>query len=124
MATKQPRGGSRPGAGRPRSILSPELREKIGPPPTDKPLELQRWYSRNLAVMLWLYQTTGSHVQMLREVKSAAGIAGRMMPIDVVVAAYNKLKSDEQELQGDEDPEEEVRKPDASRARAVRRDAP
>jgi hypothetical protein len=74
--------------------------------------------------MLWLYQTTGSHVQMLREVKSAAGIAGRMMPIDVIVAAYNKLKTDEQELQSDEDPEEEVRKPDASRARAVRRDAP
>ena len=117
-------GGARAGAGRKRAVLPPAIQDMIGPPPTEKPLELQRWYSKNLAVLLWLFETTGKHVQMLREVKSAASIVGRLMPLDVMAAAYRKIKSDEDELNEDEDPDEEVREVDGSRPRAVRRDAP
>lgn len=124
ITTNTGHGGARKGAGRKRNVLPAEIRDRIGPPPTDKPLHLQRWYVKNLSELLWLFETTASHVEMLREVKSAASVIGRLMPMDVMFAAYRKIKGEEADLDEDEDPDEEVREPDASRPRAVRRNAP
>jgi len=42
-------GGARKGAGRKRNVLPPEVVEKLGPAPWDKPLKLARWYSAALS---------------------------------------------------------------------------
>lgn len=116
-------GGARPGAGRKRLVLPTELRERLGPPPVDKPLKLARWYSAAMSELVWLYMTTGQHAEMLREVRAAAGAIGRVMPMDAILEAARQLKADDDELDEDTSPDEETR-PDGARARAVRRDAP
>lgn len=122
-ARKVAHGGKRKGAGRKRDTLPVEVLKRIGPPPTDKPLQLARWYSALLSELVYLFVKTGSHVEMLREVKGAAGAMGRVMPMDVLLAALKKLKADEDDLQEDEDPDEEVREPGVG-DKAVRRNAP
>lgn len=122
-------GGAREGARRKRNVLPPDVVARLGNPPTDSPLQLARWYSSALSELLWLHLTTGKYVRMLREVKSAAGAIGRVMPMDVVLEAVRKVKDAEDELAEDElaedeDPDEEARKVDRSSSRAVRRDAP
>lgn len=47
-----------------------------------------------------------------------------MRPMDVVLEAARKVKDDEDELDEDADPDEEVRDVDGSSSRAVRRNAP
>jgi hypothetical protein len=116
-------GGARKGAGRKRDVLPTEIRERIGLPPTDKPLKLARWYSSALSELLWLYLTTGRYVEMLREAKGAAGAMGRVMPLDIQLQAAKLVKNDDDELHEDEDPDEEVRDPGVGH-KAVRRDAP
>jgi len=101
-----------------------EVQERIGPPPTTKPLQLARWYSALLSELVHLFVTTGKYVEMLREVKGAAGAMGRVMPMDVLLAAMRKLKDDEEDLDEDADAEEEVREVNGASARAVRRNAP
>ncbi len=117
-------GGARRGAGRKRDVLPPEVLERVGAPPTSKPLQLARWYSALLSELVHLFVTTGKYVEMLREVKAAAGAMGRVMPMDVLLAAMRKLKNDEDELEEDADADEEVREVDGASARAVRRNAP
>lgn len=117
-------GGARKGAGRKRDVLPPEIRDRIGTPPTDKPLLLARWYSSTLSELLWLYLTTGKFVEMLREAKGAAGAMGRVMPLDIQLQAAKLVKNDDDELQEDEDPDEEVRDAPGVGNKAVRRDAP
>lgn len=124
MPPRTSHGGARKGAGRKRDVLPPTVLKRIGPPPTTKPLQLARWYSALLAELVHLFVTTGTFVEMLREVKGAAGAMGRVMPMDVLLAAMRKLKDDEDELDEDEDAEEEVREVDGASARAVRRNAP
>ena len=118
------RGGARVGAGRKRHVLPPEVLQRIGAPPTSKPLQLARWYSALLSELVHLFVTTGKYVEMLREVKGAAGAMGRVMPMDVLLAAMRKLKDDDEELDEDADADEEVREVDGASARAVRRNAP
>lgn len=119
-------GGARKGAGRKRDVLPPEVLERVGTPPTTKPLQLARWYSALLSELVHLFVTTGKYVEMLREVKGAAGAMGRVMPMDVLLAAMRKLKDDEDGLDedADADADEEVREVDGASARAVRRNAP
>ena len=117
-------GGARPGAGRKRNALPPESLARIGPRPVNDPLRLARWYAELLSELLDQFARTGRFVKMLREVKGAATAMGRVMPLDVMLAAARKLRDDDDDLEEDEDPDEEVREPDASRPRAVRRDAP
>lgn len=117
-------GGARAGAGRKRNVLPPDVLQRIGAPPTSKPLQLARWYSALLSELVHLFVTTGKYVEMLREVKGAAGAMGRVMPMDVLLAAMRKLKDDEDELEEDEDADEEVREVDGASSRAVRRNAP
>lgn len=116
-------GGARQGAGRKRDVLPQEVAAKLGTPPTDKPLKLARWYSAALSELLWLYLTTGRYVEMLRETKAAAAAMGRVMPLDIQLQAAKLVKADEDELQEDEDPDEEVREPGVGN-KAVRRNAP
>jgi len=117
-------GGARKGAGRKRNVLPADVLERIGAPPTTKPLQLARWYSALLSELVHLFVTTGKYVEMLREVKGAAGAMGRVMPMDVLLAAMRKLKDDEDELDEDEDAAEEVRDVDGASSRAIRRNAP
>jgi hypothetical protein len=123
-STPKGHGGARKGAGRKRVVLPPEALARIGVRPVDNPLHLARWYSELLAELVDQYIRTGSYVEMLREIRSVVAAAGKVMPMDVLLLASRKLKQDDQELTEDEDPEEEVRKPDGERPRAVRRDAP
>jgi len=116
-------GGARNGAGRKRNVLPTEVANKLGSPPTDKPLKLARWYSGALSELLWLYLTTGKYVEMLRETKAAAAAMGRVMPLDIQLQAAKLVKADDDELAEDEDPDEEVREPRVGH-QAVRRDAP
>jgi hypothetical protein len=118
------RGGARKGAGRKRIVLPPDALDRVGPRPVNDPLRLARWYSELLAELADLFIRSGGYVKMLREIKGVVGAAGKVMPLDVVLLAARKVKDDDQELGEDEDPEEEVRTPDAARPRAVRRDAP
>ncbi|TMQ11947.1 MAG: hypothetical protein E6J90_32995 [Deltaproteobacteria bacterium] len=97
---------------------------RIGPRPVNDPLRLARWYAELLSELLDQFARTGRFVKMLREVKGAAAAMARVMPLDVMLAAARKLKDDENDLEEDIDPDEEVRELDARRARAVRRDAP
>lgn len=122
-AIKRSHGGAREGAGRKRIVLPPEIAARIGPPPTDKPLKLARWYSSILSELMWLYANRGTHVEMLREAKGVAGAMGRVMPLDIQLQAAKTVKADEDDLQEDEDPDEEVRSPRVGH-QAVRRDAP
>jgi len=117
-------GGARKGAGRKRDVLPPAVLERVGAPPTTKPLQLARWYSALLSELVHLFVTTGKYAEMLREVKGAAGAMGRVMPMDVLLAAMRKLKDDEDELEEDADADEEVREIDGASSRAVRRNAP
>jgi hypothetical protein len=79
-------GGARKGAGRKRNVLPVKVLQRVGSPPTTKPLELARWYSALLSELVHLFVTTGKYVEMLREVKGAAGAMGRVMPMDVLLA--------------------------------------
>lgn len=117
-------GGARKGAGRKRIVLPADALERIGPRPVNDPLKLARWYSELLAELADQFIRTGGFVEMMREIKGVVAAAGKVMPMDVLLLAARKLKNDDQELAEDEDPEEEVRKPDGARPRAVRRDAP
>ena len=117
-------GGQRKSAGRKRNVLPPEVLAHVGAPPTTRPLQLVRWYSALLAEFVNLFVRTGKYVEMLREVKGAAGAMGRVMPMDVLLAAMRKLKDDEDDLDEDADADEEVREVDGASSRAVRRDAP
>ena len=117
-------GGARAGAGRKRDVLPPDIAERLKPPPTDKPLKLARWYSAALSELLWLYLTTGKFVEMLRETKAAAAAMGRVMPLDIQLQAAKLVKNDDDDLQEDEDPDEEVRDAAGVGDQAVRRNAP
>lgn len=117
-------GGAREGAGRKREVLPADALDRIGPRPVREPLKLASWYSELLAELVDQFVRTGRFVAALREVKGAAAAMGRVMPMEVLLAATRKLKADEDDLHEDEDPTEEVREPDGSRPRAVRRDAP
>ena len=117
-------GGSRKGAGRKRDVLPPEILQRIGPPPTDKPLKLARWWSTVLSELEILYLTTGRFAEMLRETRGVASSMGRVMPLDLLLAAARKLKDDEDDLDEDADADEEVREVDGASSRAVRRNAP
>jgi hypothetical protein len=124
MPSKAGHGGARKGAGRKRDVLPPDAVERVGARPINQPLKLARWYSELLAELVDQFVKTGRYVEMLREVKGAAGAMGRVMPMDVILAAANKLRDDDEELDEDADPDEEVRNVDGKSARAVRRDAP
>jgi hypothetical protein len=122
-AIKSTHGGKREGAGRKRIALPPESLDRIGPRPVHQPLKLARWYAELLSETLDLYVRTGKYVEMYREIRSGATAIRSVMPIDLIIAAANKLKGDDDELEEDADPDEEVRGDDVG-DKAVRRNAP
>jgi hypothetical protein len=59
-------GTARQGIGRKPYLVPHQILNRIGPRPTDNPVDLPRWYLEAIAEILWLYLTTGRHVELLR----------------------------------------------------------
>lgn len=97
-------GSAQKGDGRKRDVLPTDVSERLGKPPTDKPLLLSCWYSSALSELVWLYLATGKYVEMLREAKGTAGAMGRVMPLDIQLQAARLVKNDDDKLQEDEAP--------------------
>jgi hypothetical protein len=84
--------------GRPRSALPPELADRLGPPPIDKPVALARWYQSGIALLTWEVTQGRPYAKLLESFRASAGAAGRVLPHDIVFAAARLLSDDHDNL--------------------------
>lgn len=76
-------GGKRAGAGRKRSALPQEVVDRVGPPPTDSPLKMARWWSRLLAEVGWLLIQGKAPATLVRDVRALVATGAKIVPDDV-----------------------------------------
>jgi hypothetical protein len=93
-----PRGGKRPGSGRKRSALPPELSEALGPAPLGQPLKLARWFTDAIAILTQLVLEGQPFGELLATVRASAGAAGRVIPTDIIFEANRLLNADAKEV--------------------------
>jgi len=100
-------GGKREGAGRKRDRFPPEIIERLGPPPHDKPLALIRWYQRALAEAAWLLINGEGGTEFRQELRSLALAATRAIPADILYAAEKKVREEDEDRDADDGPDTE-----------------
>jgi hypothetical protein len=86
--------------GRPRGAFPAELLQEIGPPPVGKPLKLARWWTALLAQGAWLQAQGQQGIKTLMPALiSAAKAAGTVLPHDIMFAAAQIVKDDQEGLE-------------------------
>lgn len=78
------------------------LVDQLGPPPIDKPLQLARWWQSLLALDTYeRIQGSGTDT-MSTTIRSAASVAAKLVPQDVMYEAQRLLHQHDAELGDDE----------------------
>lgn len=93
------RGGARPGAGRKRDVVPPEVMERVGPlPPATNPLGVSRWWQCMIGEIAILRATTGRYGELSRDMANLSAAAMRAMPLDAIREANAVILDDEKRM--------------------------
>lgn len=72
--------------------------EELGPPPSGKPLKLARWWNDLMAQVGWLYAQGKIPVLLADKLRAIASSSSRTLPADIIQAAQQRLRRDEEDM--------------------------
>jgi hypothetical protein len=94
-------GGRRRGAGRPKASLPPETLALIGPPPTDSPLKMARWWQAAGAHLSWLLLQGEVSTKLIDRFRAQAATYIKALPADIIHEADRLLRGEESDREAD-----------------------
>lgn len=94
--------------GRPVIVWPADEVAKLGPPPTDSPLKMQRWWGKAIALDCFLRLCGKGSDALSTMIRGHASAASRVLPGDMIFEAQLRLRADVAELAESSDSEEEA----------------
>lgn len=94
-------GGARRGAGRKRAKLPDDVIDKIGPPPTDSPLKMARWWQSAGAHLSYLLLQGAVPTKLVDRFRAQAATYIKALPADILHEADKLLRGEDEAREED-----------------------